>query len=251
MEEIQQYDCCIVGSGAGAGPVAYELSKAGYKVVILEKGQWYKEKDFRKDDQLSRHSVFRSKFREERHVLEEPDGDDWSSNTTSEFWGGNIVGGASNFMSAYFHRLKPQDFRLLSTFGPIEGANQVDWPISYDDMEPYYSKVEKIVGVSGKIVKHPFLEPRSTPDYPFPPTNEHPISSWFDKPAIKWDCIHYQWPEVYCPNLLMDVLLVNTQVIAGVTVVLPALKLARAHPYSTKRWQVATSKSKPNPKFIA
>ena len=181
MEEIQQYDCCIVGSGAGAGPVAYELSKAGYKVVILEKGQWYKEKDFRKDDQLSRHSVFRSKFREERHVLEEPDGDDWSSNTTSEFWGGNIVGGASNFMSAYFHRLKPEDFRLLSTFGPIEGANQVDWPISYQDMEPYYRKVEEIVGVSGKIVKHPFLEPRSTPDYPFPPTNEHPISSWFDK----------------------------------------------------------------------
>ncbi|MDQ7048508.1 MAG: GMC family oxidoreductase [Enterobacterales bacterium] len=181
MNNTQEYDCCIVGSGAGAGPVAYELSKAGYKVVILEKGKWYKEKDFRKDDLLSRHSVFRSKFSEERHVLEEPDGEGWSSDTTSEFWGGNIVGGASNFMSAYFHRLKPEDYRLLSTFGPIDGANQVDWPIRYDDMEPYYRKVEEIVGVSGKIVEHPFLEPRSTPDYPFPPTNEHPISSWFDK----------------------------------------------------------------------
>ncbi len=181
IKTTQEYDCCIVGSGAGAGPVAYELAKAGYKVVILEKGGWYKEKDFRKDDQLSRHSVFRSKFSQERHVLEVPDGKAWSADTTSEFWGGNIVGGASNFMSAYFHRLKPMDFRLLSTFGPIEGANQVDWPISYEDMEPYYRKVEQVVGVSGKVVDHPFLEPRSTTDYPFPPTAEHPIARWFDQ----------------------------------------------------------------------
>lgn len=186
MNKYLEFDCCIVGSGAGAGPVAYELSKAGYKVVILEKGKWYKESDFRKDEQLYRHSIFRSKFKDERHVLEEPDGDDgfnatdWSSDTTAQFWGGNIVGGASNFMSAYFHRLKPEDFRLISTFGKIEGANTVDWPISYEDMEPYYTKAEQIIGISGKVVKHPFLEPRSTADYPLPPTAEHPISSWFD-----------------------------------------------------------------------
>lgn len=176
-----EFDCCIIGSGAGAGPVAYELSKAGYKVLVLEKGKWYKEQDFKKDEQLSRHNVFRSKFKEERHVLEEPDGEDWTEDTTAQFWGGNIVGGASNFMSGYFHRLKPEDFRLVSTFGKIEGANTVDWPISYDDLEPYYTKAEQIIGISGKIVKHPNLEPRSTPDYPLPPTAEHPIASWFDQ----------------------------------------------------------------------
>ncbi len=44
------YDICIVGSGAGAGPVAYELSKAGYKVLVLEKGPWYKREDMFKDE---------------------------------------------------------------------------------------------------------------------------------------------------------------------------------------------------------
>ncbi|HID81921.1 MAG TPA: GMC family oxidoreductase [Chromatiales bacterium] len=182
----KEFDVCIVGSGAGAGPVAFELSKAGYAVGILEKGGWYTEKDFFKDEQLPRHDIFQSQFKHERHVLEEPDGDGgWSSDTTSQFWGGNIVGGASNFMSGYFHRLKPDDFRLVSTYGKIKGANTVDWPISYDDLEPYYTKVEKVVGVSGRIVQHPHLEPRSTKDYPFPPTREHPIASWFDQACHK------------------------------------------------------------------
>ena len=188
MKNINQhkkdYDVCIIGSGAGAGPVAYTLSKAGYQVVILEKGGWYNEQDFKKDEMLGRRNIFRSKIKQERHVLEEPSDDGgWSSDSTDEFWGGNIVGGASNFMSAYFHRLKPKDFRLLSEYGPIEGANIVDWPISYDDMEPYYTKVETLVGISGKVVKHPQLEPRSTADFPFPPTKEHPIAERFDRAA--------------------------------------------------------------------
>ncbi|HPQ86706.1 MAG TPA: GMC family oxidoreductase [Gammaproteobacteria bacterium] len=178
-------DVCVIGSGAGGSPVAYELAKAGYKVIVLEKGGWFDEKDFTKDEMLSRRRVFRSKFKDERHVLSEPNSKgEFKESTTSQFWGGNIVGGATNFMSAYFHRLKPQDFRLLSTFGEIEGANITDWPISYEDLEPYYTKVENLIGVSGKVVNHPNLEPRSTADYPFPPTAEHPIAKKFDK-AVK------------------------------------------------------------------
>jgi len=182
----REFDVCIVGSGAGAGPVALTLSQAGYDVCVLEKGGWYHETDFFKDEQLPRHNAFQSQLENERHVLVEPDGEGgWNESTTDQFWGGNIVGGASNFMSGYFHRLKPEDFRLLSTFGPIEGATVADWPIEYDDLEPYYTKVESIVGVSGKIVKHPNLEPRSTPDYPFPPTREHPIAARFDQACNK------------------------------------------------------------------
>ena len=181
-----RFDLCIVGSGAGAGPVARELALAGYQVCILEKGGWYNEQDFFKDEQLPRHNVFQSNRRDEPHVLELPDdAGGWTSETTGQFWGGNIVGGASNFMSGYFHRLKPVDFRLLSTFGPIEGANVVDWPISYEDLEPWYRRVEQVVGVSGHVVPHPHLEPRSTPDYPFPPTREHPIAERFDKTCRK------------------------------------------------------------------
>lgn len=176
-----EFDVCIVGSGAGAGPVAYTLANAGYQVGVLEKGHWYKEDDFRKDEQLGRHGVFRSNDKDEPQTLEQPNDDNsWSNQQTGQFWGGNIVGGASNFMSGYFHRLKPNDFQLVSAYGKIDGANTVDWPISYEELEPYYTKVEQIVGVSGKVVQHPFLEPRSTDDFPMPPTAEHPIAGWFD-----------------------------------------------------------------------
>jgi choline dehydrogenase-like flavoprotein len=91
-----------------------------------------------------------------------------------------MVGGSSNLMSGYFHRLKPNDFKLKSVFGEVEGANVVDWPIGYEALEPYYTKVEKVVGVSGKMTDHTFREPRSTDDFPYPPTWEHPIASWID-----------------------------------------------------------------------
>ena len=181
------FDVCIIGSGAGAGPVAYTLAQAGFSVVILEKGKWLSEKDYFKDE---RSCCLRNSYtpdqRDEPHVVEQEDDDgQWHSQNTYRsgwnFWNGNVVGGSSNFMSGFFHRLKPVDFKLRSSFGAIEGANVVDWPISYDELEPYYTKVEHIVGVSGKAIKHPHAEPRSTKDFPYPPTAEHPVSAMIDK----------------------------------------------------------------------
>ena len=186
-----QTDLCIVGSGAGAGPVAYELSKAGYKVVILEKGPWYKTEDFSKDEMtFSRRDVFSPKLKDECQVLVKKNKkDEWYEKSTYKsgrsFWNGNMVGGSSNLMSGYFHRLKPNDFSLLSTYGEIKGANIVDWPIGYNDLEKYYSKVEHIVGVSGKVKKHNFLEPRSTLDFPYPPLAENIFSSYLDSASEK------------------------------------------------------------------
>ena len=186
------YDVVVVGSGAGASPVAYTLAKAGAKVLVLEKGPWLTEKEFFKDElAISLRDSYNPKLEEQQHVIEEEYVDDdgnsyWDGEPTSEsgwsFWSGNVVGGSSNFMSGYFHRLKPVDFRLKSEFGAIKGANVEDWPISYDDMEPYYTQVENEVGVSGKVVDHPNQEPRSA-DFPFPPVAEHPVSSWIDQAA--------------------------------------------------------------------
>lgn len=179
-------DVCIIGSGAGAAPVAYTLCKAGYNVTLLEKGPLLERSDFSKDEiAVSRRAVYTPLLKDEQHVMETYRSDgtiertlgvdaDWS------FWNGSLVGGSSNLMSGYFHRMKPNDFKLLSTYGEIEGANIVDWAISYEDLEPYYDKVEKIVGVSGKAVKHKFLEPRSSKDFPYPPTWEQGVSSWID-----------------------------------------------------------------------
>ncbi len=191
MKETLQYDVCVIGSGAGAGPVIYELSKAGYKVVVLEKGPWYRTSDFSKDEMVAtRRSVYTPNLKDEPQVIvEQNEKGNWEAKSTYEtgrdFWNGNCVGGASNFMSGYFSRLKPVDFKLLSTYGPIKGANLADWPITYDDLEPYYEKVERIVGISGKVVPHKYLEPRSTPDFPYPPLQENIVSNWIDQTAAQ------------------------------------------------------------------
>jgi choline dehydrogenase-like flavoprotein len=186
------YDLCIIGSGAGASPIAHQLALSGAKVLVLEKGPWLTEKEFFKDElTISIHDAYNPKLTDEQHVIEEEYLDQhnqtfWQGEKTSDsgwsWWNGNVVGGSSNFMSGYFHRLKPIDFRLKSEFGAIKGANIADWPISYAELEPYYAKVESKVGVSGRVVDHPHQEPRSS-DFPYPPTAELPVSSWIDKAA--------------------------------------------------------------------
>lgn len=181
-----KYDICIVGSGAGGAPIAYELSNAGYKVVVLEKGPYLREKDFSKDEiAVSRRDIYTPLLKDEQHVINDIDEDGTAtrylgSEYNWSFWNGSMVGGSSNLMSGYFHRMKPNDFRLKSKYGTIKGANIVDWPISYEDLEPYYDKVEEIVGVSGKVVKHKFLEPRTEDKFPYEMLEVNAATKWFD-----------------------------------------------------------------------
>jgi len=203
------YDVCIIGSGAGGGPVAYALSEAGYAVVVLEKGPWFSEPDFTKDElACCRRSVYTPPLEEEQHVIEERYNDgSWQGTPTVEsgwdFWNGNCVGGSSNFMSGYFYRMKPADFHLLSTYGPIKSANLVDWPIDYDDLEPYYTKVEQLVGISGKVIAHPAQEPRSSKNFPYPPTQEHIVSGWIDNACKKLGYHSFPVPRAILPTASM------------------------------------------------
>jgi choline dehydrogenase-like flavoprotein len=184
-----KYDVCIIGSGAGAGPVIYELTNAGYRVIVIEKGPWFRTSDFTKDElTATRRSVYTPNLLDERHVIESQDENDtWSSASTYDsgidWWNGNCVGGSSNFMSGFFQRSKPDDFRLLTKYGGIDGANIADWPITYEELEPYYTKVEEIIGISGKVKKGKFSEPRSKPEFPYPPLQEHILSKWIDESA--------------------------------------------------------------------
>ena len=158
-------------------------------VMVLEKGPWFKTEDFSKDEMVAtRRSVYTPNLKDECHVLVKQNSKGkWMKQSTyssgRDFWNGSTVGGSSNFMSAFFHRLKPVDFRLKSEFGSIEDANIADWPIRYEDLEPYYVKTEEVVGVSGKVKKHKHLEPRSTEDFPYPPLAENAFSTWLDNAA--------------------------------------------------------------------
>jgi len=197
----KKVDICIIGSGAGAGPVALTLAEAGFKVMVLEKGPLYTENDFKKDEvAVSRRSLFTPNLDDEYHVVETLDEDGKIVKESGwNFWNGAMVGGSSNLMSGYFHRMKPNDFKLKSVFGDVEGANVVDWPIDYETMEPYYTKVEEVVGVSGKMVDHPYREERSTTDYPYPQTWEHPIATWIDESCAKLGYYAMPTPRAIIP----------------------------------------------------
>jgi choline dehydrogenase-like flavoprotein len=184
-------EICIVGSGAGASPIAFELVKAGFNVILLEKGPWITTAQFNKDEMaVTRKQSLRPSVEEEFHITVRQNAKgEWIEKSTKDggtsLWNGNMVGGSSNLMSGFFHRMKPNDFKVVSSYGKIDGANLVDWPIAYDEMEPYYAKVEEEIGVSGKIVPHKALEPRSTPTFPHPPLAENHVAQLIDEAAHK------------------------------------------------------------------
>jgi choline dehydrogenase-like flavoprotein len=180
------YDVVIIGSGASGGAVAYTLCKAGYKVAVLEKGRLVKRDEFSKDElAYCRRDLVTPNLFDEYHTIEEKVEGKWVATPTYEsgwsFWNGNIVGGSSNLMSGMLHRLHPDDFRLKSKYGEIKGANVVDWPISYDELEPYYDIAEEIVGISGHVEKHPYEPPRSRPNFTQKPTSENAVVKLLDK----------------------------------------------------------------------
>lgn len=184
------YDVVIIGSGASGGAVAYTLCQAGYKVAVLEKGRLLKREEFSKDElAYCRRDLVTPNLFDEYHTIEEKVEGKWVATPTYEsgwsFWNGNIVGGSSNFMSGMLHRLHPDDFRLRSKYGDIEGANVVDWPITYDEIEPYYALAEELVGISGHYEKHEYEPWRSTPNFTQLPTQENSVVKLLDNSCKK------------------------------------------------------------------
>ncbi len=158
-------DFVVVGSGAAGGVLAKELSVAGFDVVVLEQGPWRKPTDFRHDElgtrflsQLTQSpddypQTFRRTEKEEARQRQ------------SIIWSQG-VGGSSVHFTANYWRFHPIDFEERSRVGAIAGTALADWPITYAELEPYYTKVDWEVGVSG--TPGPFDPPRSRP-YPMPP----------------------------------------------------------------------------------
>ena len=163
-------DFAIVGSGAAGGVLARELSQAGFSVVVLEQGPRLTVADFEHDelkywfdaglcnDVLKNPQTFRDELgkRGERNLVR------------PTLYYARTVGGSSTHYTANFWRFREVDFDERSRLGPIAGTGFADWPISYAELEPYYTKVEWEIGVSGLAGASPFEPPRSKP-YPMPP----------------------------------------------------------------------------------
>ena len=185
-----KYDVCIVGSGAGAGPVALKLAQAGHKVVVLEKGPWFTEDQFRKDEiSIVRRPHFKPRLADEPMIIESKGAAiaGAGGSLDGKFWNGSLVGGSSVLMSGFFARFKRDDFRYRSTYGPIAGANTADWPVSYDEFSTWYDRAEHEAVVSGRPVPlpEPLADRRAQSAFPQPPTREHPFSRMLDATCPK------------------------------------------------------------------
>lgn len=148
------YDAVIVGSGAGGGMAAYELTKAGAKVLLLEAGgMWDNTKDS---------SMLTQPWETPRRGASTPDrpfgehdaciggwnipGEPFTTapGTRFNWWRGRMLGGRTNHWGRISLRFGPDDFKGKSKDGLGD-----DWPISYDDIKPYYDEVDDLVGIFG------------------------------------------------------------------------------------------------------
>jgi choline dehydrogenase-like flavoprotein len=177
-------DAVVIGAGAGGGVTAKELACGGLRVVLLERGIAQGPNEDRKDDlRNQRTSILGNNSGPEdegnprvavdlegraRVVLPSQPG--YSNNAA-------CVGGGTLTYGAMAWRYHPIDFRMRSTYGTPHGSTLDDWPITYDDLEPYYEKAEWEIGVSGDDSGNPFKGPRKRPlpMPPLPPTREHRI----------------------------------------------------------------------------
>ena len=164
-----EVDFVIIGSGSAGGIIAKELSTGGFSVVVLEQGAYRTAADFTHDElgvtflaeldggQARNQQTFRDDASKTAEVLD-----------LQPAYYAQTVGGASVHFTGNFWRLREIDFKERSVLGPISGTNFADWPISYADLEPYYTRVDWEIGISGAPGPDDSFRSKPFPLPPFP-----------------------------------------------------------------------------------
>jgi choline dehydrogenase-like flavoprotein len=156
---VSSYDVIIIGSGAGGGTLARHLAPSGKRILLLERGDWLP----REPQNWLAEEVFVAN----RYVSPET----WYDAKGKPFQPQihYFVGGATKLYGAALYRLRREDFGELRHHGGISPA----WPISYDELEPYYTQAEQLYQVHGARGEDP-TEPDASAPYPHPAVSHEP-----------------------------------------------------------------------------
>jgi choline dehydrogenase-like flavoprotein len=159
MESQNHFDVIIIGSGAGGGTLTYHLAPSGKRILLLERGDYVpREKDNWNSRAVNADGKYNTK-----ELWHDKDGKDLHPHTNY------YVGGNTKFYGAALFRLRQQDFGEIRHHDGLSPA----WPISYNDLERYYTKAERLYHVHGRRGEDPTEPPTSSP-YPYPAVSHEP-----------------------------------------------------------------------------
>jgi len=156
---MNHYDVIIIGTGAGGGTLAYHLAPSGKRILLLERGDYVP----REKENWSTRAVNVEARYNTKEVWYDQKGKPLHPHTN--YW----VGGNTKFYGAALFRMRKEDFGEIRHYGGISPA----WPVSYDEMEPYYTRAEKLYQVHGERGVDPTEPPASSP-YPYPAVSHEP-----------------------------------------------------------------------------
>lgn len=201
-----RYDAVVVGAGAGGSVAAAVLAEAGMSVLVVERGSWLRYADVGRDHlrnhRLSKygHNTGPESEGHPRTILTPggaeritlPHEGDYHNNAMT-------LGGGTRVYGAQAWRFHPDDFRMATRYGIPDGSSLSDWPIRYEDLEPYYERAEWEVGVSGDGGAHPDGGKRGRP-YPMPP-----LSGTREARRLAEGAARLGWPVGPVPLLINSV----------------------------------------------
>ena len=183
-----EVDFVVIGSGAAGGIMAKQLSTAGFSVVVLEQGGWGK---FGRDWEYTKDELVNGSPAPADRLMSDPSRQrNTFRRTEKEKAGpgthayGCVVGGGTVTYGGSSWRHLPWEFNEKSHVGAVAGSGLEDWPITYDELEPYYVQAEWEMGISGLRVDSPFVAPMSK-DYPVPPVPLKASGALFEIAAKK------------------------------------------------------------------
>ncbi len=173
MNKIQK-KAIVIGAGAGGGIVAKELATNGIQVTLFERGGWPIYDEHSNDELISQRvqdlgSAFGPDGKKNPRVIINENGKKQIVTPQTGRYNhiAACVGSGTVSYGAMAWRFMPEDFRLKSEYGEVKGSTLTDWPITYEELAPYYHKAEFEIGVSGDMSENPFA-PNQYEPYPMP-----------------------------------------------------------------------------------